>query len=92
MFLVFAVVNGLKYIDRFLCKRTHMVVDCMTHAVLARYPSNRYTVGPDTKHMFLILQLLPERLVDRLLGWPKPYGRKCKDFEKINTVANGVAH
>lgn len=83
--------NGLKFIDYFLCKRTHTVVDCMTHAVLARYPSNRYVVGPDTKHIFLILKLLPEGLVDRILGWPKPYGRKYTDFDGVTSMPNGIS-
>lgn len=82
--------DGLKIIDRFLCQKQHTVVDCMAHAVLAKYPSIRYTVGPDTKHFFLLMQLLPERLVDYIVGWPSPYGKTCKDFEEKGENQNGV--
>mgnify|MGYP006890317236 FL=1 len=61
----------------------------MAHAVLARYPSNRYSVSSDTKHFFFILKVLPESVVDFLLGWPKPYGLKYKEFHNTKVSSNG---
>lgn len=43
------------------------VVDAYTHAIVSRYPHNRYVVGPDAKYVFIPLSYLPDWLSDWLL-------------------------
>lgn len=63
------------------------VIDAMTHALFAKYPKMSYLVGPDARVFFRILSWLPEKVVDHLLGWPKPYGPLCEDLTEAKLIS-----
>jgi len=37
----------------------HLVVDALTHALLAKHPKERYIIGPDAKFIFIPMSYLP---------------------------------
>jgi hypothetical protein len=74
------VVNGIKQTGKYTSPNTQAVADAITHALFAKYPKMSYLVGPDAHLFFRMLSWLPEKAVDYILGWPKPYGPMCKDL------------
>ncbi|KAL3832402.1 hypothetical protein ACJMK2_024049 [Sinanodonta woodiana] len=70
---------GSKYRDKMISRATnslhllnspkvHKVVDAYTHALTARFPKARYTVGWDANLFFRPLSLLPDWVADLIIG------------------------
>ena len=55
------------FIPKIMSNKIEKVVDAYTHALLARFPRDRYVVGNDARFIYLPIQQLPEWLGDWLL-------------------------
>ncbi|XP_045176568.2 retinol dehydrogenase 7-like [Mercenaria mercenaria] len=75
----------IKLFGIFINKKPQNVADSMVHALLAKYPKMAYSVGLDAVLVFGFLSWLPEWLVDKLIGWPAPYGKLCSELEDLST-------
>ena len=78
--IIFSVFFAIKWLGVFINSKPQKVVDVMTHALLAKYPKTSYAVGLDATLYFGFLSWLPECLVDKLIGWPAPYGSLCSEL------------
>ncbi|KAL4225493.1 retinol dehydrogenase [Mactra antiquata] len=73
--------NGINQTTKYVNTTPHTVADAMKHALLAKYPNRSYLLGLDAHLFFRMLKLLPEWAADMVIGWPKPFGKICPEFE-----------
>jgi len=61
-----------------MSKDLYKVVDAYTHALTAKYPKIRYTVGMDALALSLLSSITPEWIVDKIMisMFPTPAGVK----------------
>ena len=50
---------GCKYLEQSVSPKSHLVVEAYEHALLAKFPNNRYAVGNDSKFIYMPLSFLP---------------------------------
>ncbi|XP_060590405.1 retinol dehydrogenase 7-like [Ruditapes philippinarum] len=77
-YLIGGIYNTAKYVST----NPQKVADAMTHALLAKYPNNRYLIGMDAHLFFRMLAALPERISDLIIGWNAPYGPLCQELKE----------
>jgi len=62
--------NGTKI--KMISENLNVVVGAYTHALLAKHPRTRYTVGPMNK-ILLLISMLPDWLSDKIVVSISPY-------------------
>lgn len=87
-FYIISVIKCIRNTDSVVRGNPQTVADAMMHALLAKHPTMRYLVGTDATIFFLLLTWLPEWIIDHILGWPAPYGKRCPEFEGLDTILN----
>lgn len=50
---------SVKYLENVVSPKHELVVDAYEHAILAKYPQNRYPVGNDMKFFYIPMSWLP---------------------------------